>query len=73
MRLSDIDVTTSGLPERPYAPEVGLLGIRLLEKRKSNPTRTTQTVNRVAFENAGVEFIDENGGAGRPTQERRGG
>jgi predicted transcriptional regulator len=42
--------------------KVGIVTIRQLEKGMSEPRRSTLEVVRQAFERAGVEFIDENGG-----------
>ena len=41
---------------------VGIMTIHQLEKDGSQPRRATLDVVRRAFELAGVEFIDENGG-----------
>jgi transcriptional regulator with XRE-family HTH domain len=41
---------------------VGIMTIHQFEKGGSQPRRATLEVVRRAFENAGVEFIDENGG-----------
>lgn len=41
---------------------VGVVTIHQLEAGISRPRRATQTVIRRAFEEAGVAFIDENGG-----------
>jgi transcriptional regulator with XRE-family HTH domain len=41
---------------------VGIVTIRQLEAGANNPRRATLEVIRRAFESAGVEFIDENGG-----------
>ena len=41
---------------------VGLVTVHQLEAGISQPRRATLDVIRRAFENAGVEFIDENGG-----------
>ena len=41
---------------------VGIVTIRQLESGVHEPRRATQQVVRQAFEAAGVEFIDENGG-----------
>ena len=41
---------------------VGIMTIHQFEKEGSQPRRATLEVIRRAFENAGVEFIDENGG-----------
>ena len=41
---------------------VGLVTVHQLEAGTSQPRRATLDVIRRAFENAGVEFIDENGG-----------
>jgi transcriptional regulator with XRE-family HTH domain len=42
--------------------DVGIMTIHQLEKEGSQPRRSTLAVVRRAFENAGVEFIEENGG-----------
>ena len=41
---------------------VGIMTIHQFEKDGSQPRRATLDVVRRAFEKAGVEFIDENGG-----------
>jgi predicted transcriptional regulator len=41
---------------------VGLVTVHQLEAGTSKPRRSTLDVIRRAFETAGVEFIDENGG-----------
>jgi transcriptional regulator with XRE-family HTH domain len=41
---------------------VGIVTIRQLEAEGHDPRRATLAVVRGAFEAAGVEFIDENGG-----------
>lgn len=41
---------------------VGIVTIRLLEAGSHAPRRATLDVVRRAFEDAGVQFIDENGG-----------
>jgi len=41
---------------------VGIVTVRQLEAGANQPRRATLDVIRRAFENAGVEFIDENGG-----------
>ena len=41
---------------------VGIMTIHQFEKEGSQPRRATLDVIRRAFEKAGVEFIDENGG-----------
>ena len=41
---------------------VGIMTIHQFEKEGSQPRRATLEVVRRAFENASVEFIDENGG-----------
>jgi transcriptional regulator with XRE-family HTH domain len=41
---------------------VGIVTIRQLEAQSHDPRRATIAVVRGAFEAAGVEFIDENGG-----------
>jgi predicted transcriptional regulator len=42
--------------------EIGIVTVRQLEAGTIEPRRATLAVVRQAFENAGVEFIDENGG-----------
>jgi predicted transcriptional regulator len=44
------------------AAGVGALAVHQFESGASNPRRSTLAVIRQAFEGAGVEFIDENGG-----------
>jgi transcriptional regulator with XRE-family HTH domain len=41
---------------------VGIMTIHQFEKEGTQPRRATLEVVKRAFENAGVEFIDENGG-----------
>ena len=41
---------------------VGIMTIHQFEKEGTQPRRATLEVVRRALENAGVEFIDENGG-----------
>jgi hypothetical protein len=41
---------------------VGIVTIRQLEAESHEPRRATLAVVRSAFEEAGIEFIDENGG-----------
>jgi transcriptional regulator with XRE-family HTH domain len=41
---------------------VGVMTVHQLEKDGARPRRSTMDVVRRAFEAAGVEFIDENGG-----------
>jgi transcriptional regulator with XRE-family HTH domain len=41
---------------------VGIVTVRQLEADVHAPRRSTLNVIRLAFEKAGVEFIDENGG-----------
>ena len=41
---------------------VGIMTIHQFEKEGTQPRRPTLEVVKRAFENAGVEFIDENGG-----------
>ena len=41
---------------------VGIVTVRQLEAGLTEPRRSTLEVVRRAFERAGVEFIDENGG-----------
>jgi predicted transcriptional regulator len=42
--------------------KVGIVTIRQLEAGTHEPRRSTLQVVRLAFESAGVQFIDENGG-----------
>jgi predicted transcriptional regulator len=42
--------------------EIGIVTVHQLEAGASQPRRATLAVIRKAFEEAGVEFIDENGG-----------
>jgi predicted transcriptional regulator len=42
--------------------KVGIVTIRQLEAGTHEPRRSTLQVVRMAFESAGVQFIDENGG-----------
>jgi transcriptional regulator with XRE-family HTH domain len=44
------------------AAGVGIVTVRNFENEKSVPIRATLDVIQRAFEKAGVEFIDENGG-----------
>jgi predicted transcriptional regulator len=44
------------------AAGVGVVTVHQLEAETSDPRRSTLEVIRRAFEKAGVEFIDENGG-----------
>jgi transcriptional regulator with XRE-family HTH domain len=44
------------------AAGVGIVTVRQLEAGVNEPRRATLEVVRRAFESAGVEFIDENGG-----------
>ena len=41
---------------------VGMMTVHQFERDGGQPRRATQDVVRRAFETAGVEFIDENGG-----------
>jgi predicted transcriptional regulator len=41
---------------------VGVVTVRQFEGRANEPRRATLNVIRRAFEDAGVDFIDENGG-----------
>jgi ribosome-binding protein aMBF1 (putative translation factor) len=51
---------------------VGIVTVHQLEAGTSQPRRATLDVIRHAFESAGVEFIDENGGgAGVRLRQRR--
>ena len=43
---------------------VGIMTIHQFEKEGTQPRRATLDVVRRAFEKAGVQFIDENGGGG---------
>ncbi len=42
--------------------QVGLMTVNQLESEATAPRRSTAAVIRSAFEAAGIEFIDENGG-----------
>jgi transcriptional regulator with XRE-family HTH domain len=42
--------------------EIGIVTVRQVESGATQPRRATLMVLRQAFERAGVEFIDENGG-----------
>jgi transcriptional regulator with XRE-family HTH domain len=44
------------------AAGIGAVAVHQLESGSSRPRRSTLTVIRQAFEAAGVEFIEENGG-----------
>jgi transcriptional regulator with XRE-family HTH domain len=44
------------------AAGVGIVTVRQVEAGTNEPRRATLVVVRQAFENAGIEFIDENGG-----------
>jgi transcriptional regulator with XRE-family HTH domain len=44
------------------AAGVGIVTVHQLENGSSNPRKATFEVIRRAFEAAGIEFIDENGG-----------
>jgi transcriptional regulator with XRE-family HTH domain len=44
------------------AARIGVATVRLFEGRVSESRQATLVVLRQAFESAGVEFIDENGG-----------
>ena len=44
------------------AARIGVVTVHQLEANSSEPRNSTLDVIRRAFENAGVEFIDENGG-----------
>jgi transcriptional regulator with XRE-family HTH domain len=44
------------------AAGIGVVTVHQLEAGTSEPRRATLEVIKRAFENAGVEFIDENGG-----------
>jgi predicted transcriptional regulator len=48
--------------ELSTAAGVGIVTVHQLEAGASQPRRSTLEVIRRAFEKAGVEFIDENGG-----------
>jgi len=50
---------------------VGVVTVHQLEAGTSQPRRATLDVIRRAFESAGVEFIDENGGGGGVRLRRR--
>ena len=54
------------------AAEVGIVTVRQLEAGSIQPRRATLIVVRGTLDDAGVEFIDENGGgAGVRLRERR--
>ena len=54
------------------AAQVGIVTVRQLEAGSIQPRRATLIVVRRTLEDAGVEFIDENGGgAGVRLRERR--
>ena len=58
------------------AAGVGIVTVHQFEARTSEPRRATLQVIRRAFEAAGVEFIEENGGGSgvrfrEPSQSRR--
>ena len=55
--------------------QVGIVTVRLLESGQNQPRRATLNVVRRTLEDAGVEFIDENGGGVgvRLRERRRGG
>src|SRR5262249_29683727 len=72
-----LSVTTKRMPEQSRAARgllawnqqdlenqagVGVVTVQQLEAGTSQPRRATLDVIRRAFERAGVEFIDENGG-----------
>ena len=44
--------------------QVGIVTVRQLESGQNQPRRATLIVVRRTLEDAGVEFIDENGGGG---------
>jgi len=48
--------------ELAHRARVGIVTVHQLEAGLSQPRRATLEVIRRAFESAGVEFIDENGG-----------
>ena len=51
--------------------EVGIVTVRQLEAGVNQPRRATLIVVRQTLEDAGVEFIDENGGVGVRLRSRR--
>ncbi len=54
------------------AADIGVVTVHQLEAGSSSPRRSTLRVIRQAFEAAGIEFIEENGGgAGVRFRERR--
>lgn len=54
------------------AAGIGIVTVHQFEAASSEPRRATLDVVKRAFENAGVEFIDENGGgAGVRLRDRR--
>ena len=42
--------------------DVGIITIRTFETEKAAPRKSTLKLIKIAFEEAGVEFIDSNGG-----------
>jgi transcriptional regulator with XRE-family HTH domain len=69
-----LDWSQGELAERA---RVGIVTVRQLEAGMHQPRRATLDVIRRAFETAGVEFIDENGGGSgvrlrKASPERRG-
>jgi predicted transcriptional regulator len=53
---------TWGQQELADKASVGVVTVRQFEAGTNQPRRATLSVIRRAFEEAGVEFIDENGG-----------
>ncbi len=54
-----------------HQAQVGVVTVHQLEAGLSQPRRATLDVIRRAFETAGVEFIDENGGGPGVRLQRR--
>ena len=54
------------------AAAVSVVTVRNFENEKSTPQRASLSVLRAAFESAGVELIDENGGGAGVRMKRRG-
>lgn len=50
---------------------VGIVTVHQLEAGTTEPRRSTMAVIKRAFETAGIEFIDEEGGRGRGVRFRR--
>jgi len=54
------------------AAKVGIVTVHQVEAGASQPRRSTLDVIRRAFESAGIEFIDENGGGPGVRLQKRG-